>query len=982
MLRAAEERSLDSQVFVALDVETTGLDRANDEIIEVAIVRFTRQDVLDTWSTLVRPTRMPGPEIVRLTGIHPAELEDRPSFAEVREMVREKLGAHPIVGHSVDFDVDMLASAGLKLANRTIDTYRLSALFLYGLPAYSLSSVATALSVRVDDVHRALADAETARRVFLTMLPLMQRYSSTTLLHAARHASGAGWQEAWLLRLLAEDETLSPIFRDASALPWLEPAETRFLNRLQRPEALKKTGVTAPVDPEHIERALTPGGALGTVLDHFERREGQIAMASAVTDVLNRDGQLMVEAGTGTGKSMAYLLPAALHAINRGERVVISTDTRALQEQLYQKDVPDVQTAVEKLGIPQEVRAAVLKGRNNYICLRRWFSHDKRDVTDPADASMRAKVSLWLDETDSGDQAELRLAPDEMVHWRQIAAEEEACVASQCPFNQRNQCFLYRARRKAENAHLVVANHSLLLADTQHRVLPEFDRLIVDEAHHLEEEATRHFGYVLEQRVIETLLDTLLQGRRGGQRGTLQQVEGFLSTSPELSARRAAPEAQERVRNAAGIRARVMALNTELFHRVDRMLRDQRQGGGYGSSIRVTGAMRARQPWLELEQIWEQLDRGLFDYESLMTFLLNELERLPAPKEAPDNPQALVREELWLELMSRWRELHEFRARLTALVAEPAEDTIYWLEQVGPQRNPTMQAAPLFVDELLQQKLFSGMRSVVATSATLTIDGTFDYMSSRMGLKDSQTAALGSPFDHESSTLLLLPDDIPLPNENGYQQALNDSIIRLCTASEGRALVLFTSYAALRSSYEPVKAALARENIAVYAQGMDGGATALIDRLKSTERSVVFGTSSFWEGIDVPGDALSLLIITKLPFPVPSDPIFQARGELLENPFMELAVPSAVLRFKQGFGRLIRRATDRGVCAVLDRRIIAKRYGAHFLHSLPPTTKRISSRHDMAALASMWLSDRPLPPVPDMLVDEFDPYDPYEGVWR
>ena len=979
MLRSEDDRALDSQVFVAVDVETTGLDNRVDEIIEIAIVTFTRQEVIDRWSTLVRPSRRLGPEIVQLTGIQPEDLVDAPAFDEVKAIVREKLGAHPLVGHSVDFDIGMLEAAGMQIANRPIDTYRLSSLFLYNLPAYNLGAIAASLNVHVENMHRALADAETARRVFLTIIPLMMRYSTTTLMHATRYASAAGWAESWLLQLLAEDETLSPVFRTDQDMPWLEPAETKFLARRQRPEALRKTGVTAPVDPDDVERALTSGGALGTVLEHFETRPGQIEMATAVTNALNRDQSLMVEAGTGTGKSMAYLLPAALHAINRGERVVISTDTRALQEQLYHKDVPDVQTAVERLGIPEHVRASVLKGRNNYICLRRWFSHDRREASGAGDASMRAKVTLWLDETETGDHAELRLNQEELPHWRQIGADEEACVASQCPFNQKNQCFLYRARRNAENAHLVVANHSLLLADTEHRVLPDFDRLIIDEAHHLEDEATKHFGYILDQRVVEGLLEGLLQGSRRGQRGALEQVESFLMSSPEPVARKAAPEARERVLNSTKIRARVLALNGELFSRIDRILRDQRSSGGYGSSLRITESTRARQDWLELEQIWEQLDRGLFDYEALMTWLLNQLERLPAPPDGSEDAQSLVREELWLELMSRWRELHEFRKRLTSVVAEPGEDTIYWLEQSGSQRFPTFRAAPLFVDELLQQKLYQEMRTVVATSATLTIDGQFDFMASRMGLRDADSIALGSPFDHEASTLLMVPDDMPLPNEHGYQQALNDSIVKLCQASSGRALVLFTSYAALRATYDAVKPALARHNIAVFGQGLDGGAKALVDRLRATERSVIFGTSSFWEGIDVPGDALTTLIITKLPFPVPSDPIFQARGELLENEFMEQSVPRAVLKFKQGFGRLIRRSTDRGICAVLDRRVIAKRYGTYFLKSLPPTTQRICSRHDAPTLAKMWLDERPLPSIPDFFQDEFDTY---EGAWR
>jgi predicted DnaQ family exonuclease/DinG family helicase len=982
MLPANDSPFLDSQEFVALDVETTGLDPLVDEIIEIAIVRFTRQEVIDSWSTLVRPSRMPGQEIVQLTGIEPGCLVGAPRFTEMEALVRKKIGASPIVGHSVGFDTRMLEAAGVRLSNPLLDTFRLSTLFLHGLPAYNLKAVATSLGIRLEHEHRALADTEAARRVFLTIIPLMQRYSSATLARAARYATGAGWGEGWLMHMIANDDTLGPIFRTDQDLPWLEPAETRFLARLQRPEALKRTGVTTPVDPAEVGRALAVDGALGEVLDQFETRPGQVEMAMAVTDAFNRDSMLLVEAGTGTGKSMAYLLPAALHALNRGERVVVSTDTRALQEQLYHKDVPDVQQAVERLGISQEVRAALLKGRSNYLCLRRWFAHDRREPADGADAAMRAKVTIWLDGTDSGDQGELRLAPDEQGHWRQIAAEEDACVASQCPYNQRNQCFLYRARRKAEHAHLVVANHSLLMADTDHKVLPDFDRLIIDEAHHLEDEATRHFGYMLEQRVVETLLDNLLQGRRSGQRGTLEQVESFLASSPEPIARKAAPEAKSRVHSATQIRARVLALNTELFTRVDKILREQKSGGGYGASLRITEALRARQPWVELEQVWEQFDRGLFDYESLLTWLLNELERLPAPREGIDDAQTLVREELWLELMTRWRELHEFRSRLTGIVAEPGEEIIYWIEQVGSQRIPTLQAAPLFVDEVLQEKLFRDMRTAIATSATLTIDGSFEFMAARMGLKDAEAIALGSSFDHESSTLLLLPDDVPFTNESGYQTALNESIVRLCGASNGRALVLFTSYSALRAAYDPVKTALQRRNIAVYAQGMDGGAKALVDRLIATERSVIFGTSSFWEGIDVPGDALSMLIITKLPFPVPSDPVFQARGELLDNEFMELAVPRAVLKFKQGFGRLIRRSSDRGICAVLDRRVIAKRYGVHFLHSLPPTTQRICSRHDMASLVTTWLNDESLPSVPDVLGDPFDHYDTYEGAWR
>ncbi len=979
-MQLAETRSvLADQTFVALDLETSGLDPAADEVIEIGLVTFNRNGVLGSWSSLVRPSRRIGPEIQQLTGIHPDELRHAPTFEEIESTVREKVGAHPVVGHNIEFDLRMLESAGVRLANRPVDTFRLSALFLYRLPAYNLRQVAGALGISIDEAHRALGDAEASRQVLLSIIPVIQRYSSTTLRHAARYAAGAGWPESWLLHLLAEDDASSPIFRSADDPDWLEPSETRFLARLQRPEPLRKTGVTTPLDPDDVMKAMTPGGVLGTVLDEFEKRPGQIEMAHAVTKALNRDQHVMVEAGTGTGKSMAYLLPAALHAINRGERVVVSTDTRALQEQLYLKDVPDVQTAVDRLGIPEPVRAAVLKGRNNYICLRRWSLHERREVNGQSEASMRAKVTLWLDETVTGDQAELRLDPSERVHWRHIGADEDACVASQCPFNQRNQCFLYRARRSAENAHIVVSNHSLLLADTGHKVLPDFDRLIVDEAHHLEDEATTHFGYMIDQRVLEGVADALTTGRRAKSRGVLDQTDQFLSTSVEPVARKAAPEARERIHASSASRPRLLALNTELFGRIDRMLKDQRAGGAYGTSIRVTDAARTRQDWLEIERIWEQLDRGVFELEALVQWLVEQLERLPDVKEQTDNPADFVREELWLELVSRGRELREFRQRLAAVVADPQGDTIYWAEQHGQQRSPALRAAPLFVDELLQERLFNNMRSVVATSATLSIDGSFEFMAGQIGLRDADTLALGSPFDQEASTLLYVADDMPMPTEgSAYQHALNESVVGLCRATGGRAVVLFTSYASMRSTYEAIKPALAQSNVAVFAQGIDANGKALIDRLRATERSVILGTASFWEGVDVPGEALSALIITRLPFPVPSDPVFQARGELLDNDFLELSVPRAVIKFKQGFGRLIRRTTDRGVVAVLDRRVIAKRYGAHFLRSLPPTTQRIGSMRDLPDYARTWLSGEQLPQVPDYYVDEFDPY---EGVW-
>ncbi len=954
-------------VFVALDLEATGMDPARHEIIEVAAVVFDRERVLDRFASLVRPRGRLSLDIATLTGIDRDELAGAPAFAEVAPGLRRLLAGRSIVGQSIQMDLAMLEAAGLVLPNPAYDTYELATLLLPDLPAYTLNSIAAHLGLAVPDAgtrpcHRAGEDAEVTAEVFRALLERIDRFDASTVEQLAAYARAGEMAAADLFAGAARQGLTGPLFQPAAGDIADGPHALAFLTSRDRPEPLRPTGSRQAVSPNRLRAALDAGGPLAGVVPGYERRPQQEAMAVAVARTLDDDGHLLVEAGTGTGKSLAYLLPAALHAVERGEPVVVSTNTLALQDQLYRKDIPDLKLALEGAVGPRNggapFEAAILKGRANYLCLRRWFAWQRQPAIDPAEARLRAKIVAWLGATETGDRAELRLPPEEEVHWRHVAEEEGACVASRCPYQQRNQCFLYRARRRAEHAHLVIVNHALLLSDVMagSRVLPEYERLVVDEAHHLEDQATTHFGSIVGERDLLELFDTV--ARRDGpvNGGSLATVAAFLDRSAQDDVqRRRAKAAAERFVAALDQADAGRIAAGRLFARLLDLLARQGGEGGFDRSLRLTEEVRQEGAWLEIEALWEPLDHALRRLDEALRWFLDAVESVPPAGEADDEAD-LQRDGLVIELGVALRAEAELAGRLQRAVASPDRDQVYWVERSPALERASLHAAPLHVGEVLRDQLFGPLRSAVLTSATITTDGTFDYVADRLGLEEPDELLVPSPFDYERSTLLYLADDLPEPNSPNYQRRLQETLIALCTATRGRALILFTSHSALQATARAIKRPLEEAGVVVLAQRLDGSPRQLIERLRHTPNVVVLGTATFWEGVDIVGPALSLLVITKLPFSVPSDPVFAARSELFENPFLEYAVPQAVLRFKQGFGRLIRSSRDRGVCAVLDRRLLTKRYGASFVQSLPECSVEVGSSHDLPRAAASWLA--------------------------
>lgn len=944
------------QVFVAVDLETTGLSPEHDAIMEIGAVRFRPDRVLDSWSTLVDPQRPIPFKIQHLTGISQADVAGAPSLSQALAELSRFAGNHPVVGHNVSFDLAFLNRHGALLRNPPVDTFELASILLPEAPQYSLGALADRLGISLPVRHRALEDATATKDLFLALLERALEMDLEVLQEINRLAARSQWPLRHIFRDLererAQTASVGSIRAQLLEKGRLDRAAMGLvMARKPREEPLRPAPKHTPIDVEALAALLGAEGPFAASFPGYELRPQQVAMLRRVAEYFNQGGQIMVEAGTGIGKSLAYLLPAADYAMHNSRHVIISTNTINLQDQLYGKDIPDLQRV---LGWP--LRATVLKGRGNYICLRR-LAHFRRHARLSTDqVRVLAKILAWLPITATGDQAELTLMGSEALVWSEIGAEADNCLGERCPHRRGGSCFLARARARAEAAHLIVVNHALLLSDVamEGRLLPEFHHLIIDEAHHLEDCATDCLGFAVTQRQLENLLNSLSMRLGGDRRG------GLLADLPTaLRQGTVAPNDRQRLEEAIedlhSLTDRLRHGLALCFDALDDFCQDQldaRRQSDYDVQIRLTRGLRAQPSWSTVEMRWDDASRT-------MKKLVQDLRRLATAFQELEDRNIPDYDETFQGLLSRLQRATEAYAQLEAIVMKPAAGQIYWLTITPRDGTITLQAAPLEVGSLLQEGLFERLEMGVLTSATLRTGGRFDYLRSRLGLEMADEVAVGSPFDFESSTLIYLPTDIPEPGTPYYQRAVEQNLVELCRATRGRTLVLFTSHTQLRTTHRAISPPLEQEGIVVYGQGLDGSRRQLLESFRTTPRAVLLGTRSFWEGIDVVGEALSCLVIARLPFSVPSDPITAARAETFDDPFNQYQVPETVLRFRQGFGRLIRSQEDRGVVVVLDRRLLTKSYGQVFMRSLPECTVQRGSVRDLPAAAARWIDGEP-----------------------
>ena len=626
-----------------------------------------------------------------------------------------------------------------------------------------------------------------------------------------------------------------------------------------------------------MSQAFACDGPLARALDGFEARPGQLEMAEAVSAVITDGGVLLAEAGTGTGKTLAYLVPAILSR----QRVLVSTGTKNLQEQIFFKDLPVLR---DTLGVP--FRAAYMKGRGNYLCLHRFEAYRDSPAIRSAEEALHLRtLDEWRRETDTGDRAEIEDLPEDLPFWREVAASAENCIGADCP--QYSDCFVTRMRQRAAEADVIIVNHHLLCADAAVRqsaygeVIPHCSYAVVDEAHQLEDVATQYFGIAVSNYRLEDL------GR---------------DIDRAIGARLVPDAAQASDIRTAADRARDHGM---AFFAALQMARFA--SGRPESRARVTQ---------------RQLAVAAGEGEALIQSLTAIEAAVALARDVPEDVLALG------------RRAAELRDDLQFLLRASDPDYVYYLEVRG--RGTFLRASPIDVATIVRDVLLDRMRATVLTSATLSVDGSFEYVRARLGIGRAQEVRLASEFDHARQAILYLPEDMPEPRSPQFSYAAARQVVEILRRTRGRAFVLFTSYANLREVH-----ALASSEID-YPILIQGSAprSALLREFKATPNAVLLATSSFWQGVDVAGDALSCVIIDKLPFASPGDPITAARIEAINarggSAFSDYQVPLAILALQQGLGRLLRHRQDRGVLAILDPRLRTMRYGQRFLAALPP----------------------------------------------
>jgi DNA polymerase-3 subunit epsilon/ATP-dependent DNA helicase DinG len=509
-------------------------------------------------------------------------------------------------------------------------------------------------------------------------------------------------------------------------------------------------------------------------------------------------------------------------------------------------------------------------------------------------------------------------------------------------------CPFYRAKQAAQNSHLVIVNHALLLADivSGSRVLPEYDYLIVDEGHHIEAASTGALSYRISQPDLARMLREL-GSTSAGVLGRLLNILTGLMRPSELAAAHAA------VDDATDLAFHLENDLRAFFRAIDAFLLAQRNDqpvGAYGQSQRIIPATRTLPAWTDVEVAWDSADAAF----KTLNALVHKIHLSTAELSDLENDDL---EDVLGNLGSLFRRMSEAHSYLMAMITRPDPGYVYWAEVAPVNNRLTLQAAPLHIGPLMEQFLWHEKASVVLTSATLTTQGEFDYLRSRLNADEADELMLGSPFDYEASALLYLCNDIPEPSDaSNFQRAVEQALVRLAKATGGRLLALFTSYAQLKRTSQAIAPQLADADITVFEQGEGASSSTLLETFRETGRAVLLGTKAFWEGVDIPGDALSALVIVKLPFDVPTEPIIAARSETFDDPFNEYNLPEAILRFRQGFGRLIRTQSDHGVVAILDRRVLTKRYGRSFIESLPTCKVVTGSMRDLPAQAARWLN--------------------------
>ncbi|MGQ9629559.1 MAG: helicase C-terminal domain-containing protein [bacterium] len=938
-----------SSTYVALGLLTSGRDVNFDSVLEIAALKLNGSRVIDSFSARVKPQT----SFARLKlDMENRSYDDGEELGDVLSRLREFSEDADFITADPTVMLFLNRDDRQRFRNRFLDLGDLARILLPRNRRFDSGGIFS--SFGIPSPESAQDGAEAVVRAWEALREEAGKLDPFILREINKLVEFTNWEYKELFRE-AEKEAMRRVFQREGAVDL-----AGFVSRLRIPELPETPPPTAEESGEKIrldygvlEDIFSPNGALSEALEGYEYRQEQVDMSLAVAEAFNTDSFLMVEAGTGTGKTLAYLIPAIFYAVSNGEHIIVSTNTINLQEQLYYKDIP----LLERILPHTDFKAALLKGRGNYICLRKWRGVlPDAGALSPQERLAMIKILVWLGGTETGDISEHGgfYTHENRRFWETLASSSDSCLNRKCPWYSR--CFVMRARREAARAHLVVVNHSLLFSDimTDRRILPGHTRLIFDEAHNIENVASDYLGFEVSKWAILKVLDSLYESGPRWERGLLAQIGDMCGGEGEVW------DIISKIQEIVGVVRDATSIFFEDFIRYI----EERARRSY-NRVRLR---REDELWKDLSGELESMLIGLSDLSVVLQNLSFKLMGLPT-EEARD-----YSEDVLLGLAAASGEIDSIVRAANFIASCDDEDFVYWVEVRGS--DAYLKATPLNIDEALYDFIYSQMRSVIFSSATLTVNGTFDYMAQRLGLSlvegdRVKYLAIGSPFYYEEQALLCVPMDIPLKKNDptAFIDSVCDFLVGIAGAMRGRTMALFSNNADMNQVYSRIGAPLAQMGVELLAQNIDGSRMQITDQFRDNRNIMLLGTSSFWEGVDLPGEILECLVIVNLPFPVPTDPIVEARLERLRaagrNDFQDYMIPNAVIKFKQGFGRLIRTKMDRGVVIVLDRRIISQSYGKQFINSLPEVGQYLGKGgRDVIARVQDWFSSSKLSPWP------------------
>lgn len=909
--------------IVAVDIETTGLNTERDEIIEVAAIRFKGGEIVGRYDSFVKPRGKVPKFIEYLTHISPADLKNAPPVKDVLREASEFIGNSIIVGHNIPFDLgfinhNLVRSGGFPLINRSWDTAEIARIYLPTTTDHKLSTMVAHFGLKLDNAHRADADAIATGQLFFALTNhILRHYNfivNARIMDLSQQAQMDGALYDYLKQIVQ--------YQRASAISG-KPVTHLKSNHYNVLEHEVKGEVA------NIPDVFSEHGLFSERFPNFEFRSGQMDMAAQITEAFQKEEHLVVEAGTGVGKSFAYLVPAMEFSRVTQAKVVVSTNTKNLQEQLFYKDLPQL-----KQMMPLPFKAVLVKGRENYICERRWeeLLMEQTKGLSPYEAHALLYLFIWKQLTNTGDVSENSSFDRKRfsIVWRKICSDRYLCGGRKCP--NVLKCHVMKLRKDIETASIVVANHSLLLADAQmeNTTLGEYRYLIIDEAHNLMGAASKHLGFDLGYADFNSLFNQLSYGGKR-QSGFLHQLSQTVKKSMVTDA------------NKEHVEALIAKLHLELDEQRRPLTSIFNQAATRCGEADSFGKLRIKNAD-NFSDIFEPLKQFSMTIKNIM----KDLVAMNNVLSTFNNKQVANLEAMKESLTAFTQRFAEIEDKLLSLLNPDLENYAMWIESnPRPDRNipsATLCYAPVEVSGPLHNLLYNQIPCIVFTSATLALRGSFRYFMNQSGLnlvssKPVRQSIVDSPFDYDKQSLLLISSFLPEHKDKFFQNQALGCLEQVFKVANVGTMALFTSYRDLDVVYDHLGDGLYHANRPFFAQGKGGSRSSILEDFKKSKNAVLLGTSSFWEGVDIQGESLSLLILYKIPFQVPSEPLVEALIDKLErenkDSFMHFMLPNALLRIRQGFGRLIRSKTDRGIVLIMDSRVSKKKYGEYFKQILP-----------------------------------------------